>query len=165
MANFNNNFQINDEYMTPFHVWDDIKHFIPNDKIIWECFPGTGLSKCHLEQLGFNVVSDKDDDFYHTNKGDIIITNPPFSDIKNVIERLIHIDKPFILIMPCSKLTTQYFQQIFKHKSEHLSIIIPKKRVNFLKVVNGKPQPTNSCNFDCFYYCYKMPHIPSITFL
>jgi len=27
-----------DDYMTPKSAWDNIKHFIPKDKVIWEAF-------------------------------------------------------------------------------------------------------------------------------
>ena len=62
------------------------------------------------------------------------------------------IDKPFILIMPSSKINTSYFRENFKG-GERLQIIIPRKRIQFIK--NGN-ELNNKCNFDCFYYCYKM---------
>ena len=31
-------FETNDEYMTRKSAWEDIKEFIPTDKVIWECF-------------------------------------------------------------------------------------------------------------------------------
>jgi hypothetical protein len=70
------------------------------------------------------------------------------------MKRLLELDKPFIMILPSSKINTSYFRD-WKNK---LQIIIPKKRINFEKKVDGKT-PENyksSCNFDCFYYCYKM---------
>ena len=33
-----------DDFMTPYHVWDDIKNYIPKDKVIWEPFYGDGQS-------------------------------------------------------------------------------------------------------------------------
>ena len=51
----------------------------------------------------------------------------------------------------------------FKHDdymtpNSGLQIIIPRKRIHFIKHVEGKPVEgwKNACNFDCFYYCYKM---------
>ena len=43
-------------------------------------------------------------------------------------------------------------------KDKKIQIIIPRKRIHFNKLVDGET-PENyksSCNFDCFYYCYKM---------
>ena len=44
------------------------------------------------------------------------------------------------------------------YKNSELQIIIPRKRIHFNKLIDGE-QPDNyksCCNFDCFYYCYKM---------
>jgi hypothetical protein len=139
-----------DDYMTPRSAWENIKDYIPKNKIIWECFMGDGKSGIYLKELGFDVIHDNDD-FFKSNKGDIIITNPCFSLSKKVIERLMLLDKPFIIIMPCSKICTSYFRNNFKDKN--IQIIIPRKRIQFIK--NGN-ELQNKCNFDCFYYCYKM---------
>ena len=47
---------------------------------------------------------------------------------------------------------TQYFRKLMKDKK--LQIIIPRKRIQFQKLVNGEVPKDwkNSCNFDCFYY-------------
>ena len=156
MASFHTKtFTKHDDYMTPKHAWEDIKQFIPKDKIIWEAFYGNGDSGNHLTDLGFNVVH-QEVDFYDNNFGDIIVSNPPFSDCKNVMKRLAELDKPFILIMPSSKINTSYFRDNFMNKG--LQIIVPRKRIQFVKLVDGKvPENYKSCcNFDCFYYCYKI---------
>ena len=165
MASFDTKtFTKHDDYMTPKHAWGDIKDFIPKDKIIWEPFYGDGKSGEYLTELGFNVIH-QNIDFFQNDLGEIIISNPPFSDCKNVMKRLAKIDKPFILIMPSSKINTSYFRENFMDKQ--VQIIIPKKRIQFIKLINGEI-PTNyksCCNFDCFYYCYKMNLKESITWL
>jgi len=154
MANFTHQtFITHDDYMTPKHAWEDIKEYIPADKVIWEAFYGDGKSGTLLQELGYNVIH-QPVDFFENNLGDIIVSNPPFSKIKEVVKRLIELDKPFIMLLPSSKINTGYFR-VFKDKG--LQIIIPKKRINFEKLVNGKKtEKKSSCNFDCFYYCYKM---------
>lgn len=144
-----------DSYMTPFSAWDDIKEYIPKDKIIWEAFYGDGESGKHLTKLGYTVIHEPTD-FFEDDKGEVIVSNPPFSKSKEVINRLRQLDKPFIMIMPSSKINTSYFRKNFKDCG--LQIIIPKKRIHFLKLVDGKPVEgwKSACNFDCFYYCYKM---------
>jgi len=165
MASFHTKtFTKHDDYMTPKHAWEDIKQFIPKDKVIWEAFYGNGDSGKHLTELGFNVIH-QEVDFYENNFGDIIVSNPPFSDCKNVMKRLAELDKPFILIMPSSKINTSYFRENFKDKG--VQIIIPRKRIQFVKLVDGEI-PANyksCCNFDCFYYCYKINLKESITWL
>ena len=144
-----------DDYMTPKYAWDWIKDFIPKDKVIWEAFYGDGESGKILSDLGFNVIHEETD-FFTNNLGDVIVSNPPFSKKKEVMTRLTEIDKPFIIICPSSMLNTQYIRHLFK--DDRLQIIIPNKRINFKKLIDGKV-PDNwgdRCNFDCFYYCWKL---------
>ncbi len=153
MATFNNkDFLKHDDYMTPKYAWDNIKQYIPKDKVIWEAFMGDGKSGEYLTELGFNVIHN-DNDFFESNEGDVLVSNPPFSKCKEILNRLKELDKPFILILPSSKINTQYFRENFKNTNSQLQIIIPIKRIQFIK--NGN-ELQSQCNFDCFYYCYKM---------
>lgn len=154
MASFHSkSFLLHDDYMTPFKAWDNIKSFIPTDKLIWEGFYGNGQSYEYLKKLGFNVVSQQED-FFESNRGDILVTNPPFSKIPAILERLVDLEKPFIMIMPSSKINTSYIRETFK--DDKLQIIIPRRRIQFNKLINGKIVESNKCNFDCFYYCWRM---------
>jgi hypothetical protein len=156
MAGFHTKtFLKHDDYMTPKYAWENIQHLIAKDKVIWEAFYGDGESGKYLTELGFDVIH-KPVDFFENDLGDIIISNPPFSKSKEVMGRLKELDKPFIVILPASKICTQYIRE--NYKNSELQIIIPRKRIHFIKHVDGK-QPENwknACNFDCFYYCYKM---------
>lgn len=152
-----------DEYYTPKHAWEDIISFLPKGKVLWEAFKGNGQSAEYLRELGYEVVCD-DDDFFTTEfKGDLVVSNPPFSKTKQVLERLVELDKPFILILPCSKISTQYVRRLFKTSKTDLKIIVPKRRINF-----DKPGLRHSrCSFDCFYWCWKNPAmegLPNLNF-
>jgi len=164
MAGFHTKtFTIHDDYMTPKYAWENIQHLIPKDKQIWEAFYGDGESGSHLKELGFDVIHEKVD-FFENNLGDILVSNPPFSKSKLVFQRLAELDKPFIMIMPASKICTSYVRENFKNKK--LQIIIPRKRIHFIKLEDGKPvESKSSCNFDCFYYCYKMGYENDIIWL
>ena len=146
-------FTQHDDYMTPRSAWENIQHMIPKDKVLWEAFYGNGQSMQYLQELGYTVEGGPDEDFFQHNKGEVIVTNPPFTIIPAILERLIDLDKPFILIMPSSKINTQYFRKLL---GREIQIIIPRKRIQFEKIVDGKKVESNQCNFDCFYYCYKM---------
>jgi hypothetical protein len=151
MAGFHTKtFLKHDDYMTPKSAWENIQHLIPKDKLIWEAFYGDGTSGAYLHDLGFNVIHEEVD-FFENNLGDIVVSNPAFSKSKEVLTRLKELEKPFILILPSSKINTQYVRE--NYKNEGLQIIIPRKRIQFIK--NGN-ELQNKCNFDCFYYCYKM---------
>jgi hypothetical protein len=141
--------------MTPKYAWENIKQYIPKKKI-WEAFYGDGKSGSYLQELGFDVIHEEID-FFEENRGEIIISNPPFSKSKEVLTRLKELNKPFILILPSSKINTQYVRNLFKDADDKLQIIIPRKRIQFTKIINGQTsEQTNACNFDCFYYCWKI---------
>jgi hypothetical protein len=153
MAGFHTKtFLKHDDYMTPKHAWKNIQEFIPKDKIIWEAFWGDGKSGEYLTELGFNVIHDQDD-FFENNKGEVVVSNPPFSKSKEVLTRLEQLNKPFILILPSSKINTSYIRSLFGNNNDKLQIIIPRKRIQFIKNGIGSE---NKCNFDCFYYCWKL---------
>ena len=154
MATFNNqSFIKHDDYMTPKSAWQDVIDYIPKDEEIWEAFYGDGCSGKDLDELGLKVVHEPVD-FFENDLGDIVVSNPPFSKIPEILERLVELEKPFMLIMPSSKINTQYFRAVLK---DQIQIIIPKKRIQFKKITEDTESLTkSSCNFDCFYYCYKM---------
>lgn len=153
-----------DDYMTPKYAWENIKDLIPINKVIWEPFYGDGKSGEYLTDLGFEVIH-KPIDFFENDEGDIIVSNPPFSKCKEILKRLKELNKPFILILPSSKINTSYMREFFTNYK--LQIIIPRKRIHFNKLKDGKiiNENNRSCNFDCFYYCYDINLKNDITWL
>jgi len=156
-------FKKDDQYFTSFETWALIEPFIPKNFTLWEAFfSENSKSAQYLRQLGYDVISE-DVDFYKHDLGNIIVSNPPFSDLKNIMKRLYILQKPFILIVPISKICCKYMSS-FKGK---LQIIIPEKRINFIKCnKNGNiiEQPNRS-NFDSIFICFKMRLHSDIIFL
>lgn len=151
MAGFHTKtFLKHDDYMTPEYAWKNIEQYIPRDKVIWEAFYGDGTSGKHLENLGFNVIH-KEIDFFESNEGEIIVSNPPFSICKEIMPRLKELDKPFIIISFSKVLLLKWFQKLFK---DELQVIIPFKRPTFTHLTNPKKGYTPP--FGVQYYCYKM---------
>jgi hypothetical protein len=149
-----------DDYMTPFEAWENIIHLIPKNSKIWSPFYGDGKQKEHFKKLGFNIIHKKKDFFiYEPKKYNIIIDNPPFSCKKEVFTRLKELNKPFIIICPSSMINTLYIRNLFKNE---IQILIPKRRIQFIK---DGIEKNNRCNFECFYYCYKMNLKNDITWL
>tara|TARA_R110002072_G_scaffold4475_1_gene31215 strand:+ start:302 stop:787 length:486 start_codon:yes stop_codon:yes gene_type:complete len=148
-----------DDYMTPKSAWENIKQYIPKNKVIWEAFMGDGKSGQYLSELGFNVIHN-DNDFFENNEGDIVVSNPPFTKKKEILQRLKELDKAFILLMPQNTLNNNYIREFFNNE---IQIIIPRKRIQFIK--NGEDGHEKKCNFDCFYYCYKIGFDNDIVFL
>ena len=162
--NFSNKyFKKNDQYFTSKDIWELIVPFISKNDVIWEPFYSKhSKSPDYLRELGYDVISE-DIDFYKYNLGNIIISNPPFSDLKKIMIRLYEINKPFILIVPISKICCKYMK-VFKNK---IQIIIPSKRINFIKCnENGDIiEQKNTSNFDSIFICYKMKLSSDIVFL
>tara|TARA_R110002167_G_scaffold108956_1_gene277967 strand:+ start:1156 stop:1665 length:510 start_codon:yes stop_codon:yes gene_type:complete len=159
MADFHTKtFSKHDDYMTPKSAWDSIKEFIPEEyKVIYEPFYGDGKSGIILKELiPSKTIIHENVDFYEYStkyKYDMILSNPPFSDAKKIMPKMLEIDKPFILLMPSSKINTSYFRA---WKEKGIQIIIPRKRISFIKMKDGEYVESIGANFDCFYYCYKM---------
>ena len=167
MAGFHpKTFLEHDDYMTPKYAWENIQQFIPKDKKIWECFFGDGKSGDYLRELGFEVIHEPVD-FFENDLGDIIVSNPPFSKSKEIVKRLKVLGKPFIILFPASKICTSYMRDFVKDNPDPLQIIVPIKRIHFLKQIDGEPVEglKKACNFDCFYYCWKINLASSIVFL
>ena len=156
--------RVDDEWFTPKHAWEDIAHLIPRDAVLWEAFSGNGQSAVYLRELGFDVVCDGADFFESDPKGDIVVTNPPFSKSKRVLQRLVELQIPFLMILPACKVTTQHFQRLFSSTARDLKLIVPRKRINFTK----PNVPRSRASFDCLYYAWKVPsmkNMPSLNFL
>ena len=143
------NFKADDQYMTPYSAWQNIIRYIPKERAIWVCFFGDGCSGEHLRKLGcINVIHEKID-FFTSDRGEVIVSNPPFSLKKQVFKRLHELQKPYILLVPIATITKKYFTTYFKDKCQ---IIIPQKRIQFVK--DG--QQTSASWLDVIYLCYNM---------
>tara|TARA_R100000005_G_C4986643_1_gene194803 strand:- start:750 stop:1226 length:477 start_codon:yes stop_codon:yes gene_type:complete len=145
------NHKDSDNYSTDKKGWEIIKQFIPTDKKIWSPFYCDGKQKEYFEELGYNIIHEDKDFFSYTPEYDIIVDNPPFSNMKKVCERLKQLDKPFILITPTITLLSKWFQVLFK---DELQAIIPLKRPTFTHYNTGKKG--YSPPYGTAYLCYRM---------
>jgi hypothetical protein len=157
-----------DDYMTPKYAWENINRYMKKDTTVWEPFYGDGSSGRYLTDMGCDVIHEKKDFFkWEPEDYGYIYSNPPYSCKKEVLTRLKELGKPFIMIMPSSVINTQYVRKLFSTDDDPLQIIIPRRRIQFIKLVDGTiPENfANRCNFDCFYYCWKMDLPESIVWL
>jgi len=150
-----------DDYATPSYAWKNIKNFIPENITIEDPFYCDGQSgRDMIEIFQNNKIIHDDTDFFKGDYSNIgmFLSNPPYDIKKEIFTKLKEIDKPFIMICPTALLITQYIRKLFSDSDNPLQIIIPRKRIQFIKKINGvTPEDYKSkCNFDCFYYCYKM---------
>lgn len=138
--------------MTPKSAWEAIAHLLPRDRVLWESFYGDGKSGQYLRELGFEVIHENVDFFEH-DMGDVVVSNPPFSNWMPIVKRLVDMKKPFVLIMPSSRLFTAKFQSLFGDDLKELQIAIPRRRIQFTR---SPPPKHNRCNFDCAYYFFRI---------
>ena len=100
-------------------------------------------------------------DDYYTPKSawENIITNIPFDrELKEpILRRLVELDKPFIIIMNSMNTFTKYMRNIFKGNFQHLQVITPDSKINFIRLnEDGTLTKTKNCSFYCIYLAYKM---------
>ncbi len=144
-----------DNYGSEDDLYLKIDKFIPKDKIIYEPFFLDGKSGKCLEKMGCKKVIHKDIDFFSNVEHleyDVLISNPPFSKRRAILDKLFQIDKPFILTLFPIVLSCKWF--LDNYGTKDLQLIIPKKRSKCynpdLNKVNYTP-PNGM-----FYFCYKM---------
>ena len=122
-------FTNDDDFMTPKSAWEDISVYLPQNKVIWECFYGDGRSGGFLKELGFDVIHENID-FFENDMGDVLVSNPPYSLKKEVFTRLKMLDKPFVMLVPTTTLHTKYFKELFV--DDRIQVIFPHKKRQFI---------------------------------
>lgn len=167
MANFkdSNKFETHDDYYTTKDIWSNIAHLLPKDKILWEaCMLNASKSKSPdiLRELGCSVFADPTMNMLTEEPPDgfdMIVTNIPFSNKikKEVLHRLVDLDKPFLIIMNSMNMYTKYVREIFKDKFHDLQVINPYGKLQFeVLKSDGTTFVNGNCSFYCIFLAYKM---------
>ena len=156
----------NDIYYTPKIIFENILHYLPRDKIYLDPFFGDGSNIENLKELGLNCIG-YDIDYFDALENlnyDIILTNPAFSRhiLTEFLYNLSALNKPFVIILPITKIFSKYFRNSFRQYKD-IQIIIPSKRLSF----DDPTKPNNKSNpsFVCCYIAYRMNLPQDIIFL
>ena len=161
-----NNLSVYDEYYTPKIIFENILHYLPRDKIYLDPFFGNGSSINNLNELGLNCIGADIDyfDALDTLDYDIILTNPPFNKylLTEFLYNLSALNKPFVIILPITKIFSKYFKTAFRNYKD-IQIIIPSKRMSFIDPNNSNNRSNPS--FVCCYVCYRINLPQDIIFL
>ena len=142
--------------MTPRYGVLPIVKYLPKDKIIWCPFDkeDSEFVKVLTEQ-GYKVVYshiENGQDFYtyEPEEWDILVSNPPFTNKRQIFERALSFGKPFALIMSNTWLNDSAPKQVFKDKQ--LQLLMFEERMKFSN--NGVVQ--NKITFSSSYFCYNL---------
>lgn len=158
-------FKVKNNYYTQKKMWENIKHLIPQDKIIWESCMLNSKSKSmeYWRELGYEVVGNTEWDMLNCEipNYDICITNPPFeTKLKTaILKKLVELDKPFIIVMNTTNIFANYMRKIFGDKLKYLQVVVPQGKICFEEYIEEQQQMVKCSrqpSFYCGYVCYKM---------
>ena len=127
---YSQNKEKSDEYPTPSYALLPLLEYLPKDKVIWECTDTSGSISSFLNEKGYNVVS-TDDNFllYNRPKGDIIVTNPPYSLKTEFLQHSYELEIPFAFLLPITALEGFKRQELYRKYG--ISLILFNKRIQF----------------------------------
>lgn len=149
-----NNWHIraNDERYTPRYTVLPIIKYLPQKAVIW-CPFDTENSEfvLTLKENGFKVTHShivNGDDFYtyEPEYWDIIVSNPPFSNKRQIFEHCLSFGKPFALIMSNLALNDSFPCRLFKDKELQLLMFDKRIQYNLLERIP----------FASSYFCHKL---------
>jgi hypothetical protein len=140
--------KVDDEYETPAVAWALILQYLDKSYKIWDPFYASGRAADFITSHGFHVEHHNKDFFeWQPKEWDMVISNPPYSKKKQVLQRLVELGKPFALLIPITTIATKYFISMFK--GTFFRLLLPPKRFHFLK--NGVQ--TTACAFETCWLC------------
>ena len=153
MSNWLNKTSFNekDEYYTPKILVEPILKYLKPNSTIW-CPFDTSKSEfvIALKDDGHKVIYThiwNGEDFFNYEPKepyDYIISNPPFTRKKEVLQRLYYLNKPFAMIMGLPILNYQEIGNFFVNRDSDIQLLIVDKKVSF----DG-----NTASFNNSYFC------------
>lgn len=141
--------------MTLDYAVEPILKYIPKDSVVW-CPFDTEDSE-FVKQIRANgnkvirshILEGKDFYTYAPEEHwDCIVSNPPFTNKRQIFERALSFNKPFALIMSNTWLNDSAPKQLFKDKE--LQLLMFENRMKFRN--HGEIQ--NKITFSSSYYCW-----------
>ncbi len=152
-----------DEKYSPEYIVEAIVGYIPEDATIWCPFDTEESAYVKvLRSHGLEVIHShiwNDQDFYSyepTQHWDVLISNPPFKDKKEIFRRALDLGKPFALLGDLLWMRDEASFELFKFKGKELQILVPENRTEFLdadgNIIKSK-KTGNRLPFKAIYYC------------
>jgi hypothetical protein len=133
-------------------VWcpfdNELSNIYKSLKTLW----GGDITLTNLE-MGLDFYN------YEPEKWDIIISNPPFKGRTNLMNRLIKLDKPFIILQATQFFNNQFAVNYLCEFSDDFQFILPRSRMNFITYNPERDilcSSKNGAAFYSFWLCYKV---------
>ena len=127
-------YKVDDEWYTPDDAWGSISHLVLPGTKIWEPFYGDGRSTLALKRMGYDVVDASPDFFTSKKLADIVVTNPPFSKLAQVVDRLMELGVTFILLIPLHRMgSSELRDRLNKDSTRCVSLVFPRQRIDYIK--------------------------------
>lgn len=144
----------NDEYYTPAYGVRPILKFIPQGATVWCPFDTQHSWFVRLISRQNRVIAShisEGQDFYEyePESWDVLISNPPFTNKRQIFERALSFNKPFALIMSNTWLNDSTPKKLFADRD--LQLLMFDKRIVF---TNPDGVAQNKITFSSSYYCW-----------
>ena len=140
-----------DEYYTPKYLVLPLLKYIPENSTVWCPFDTENseyvrVLESEVCEVICSHITDGEDFFeYEPNSAyQFIISNPPFSEKKRVLERLYSLDKPFAMLFGLPSLAYKEIQDIFRANDNNVQFLFFNRRATF----DG-----NTSSFNSSYFC------------
>lgn len=141
----------NDECYTPDYAVLPLVEYVKPGVTVWCPFDKEDSAFVRvLRQAGCTVLCshiDNGQDFYdyEPEHWDVLISNPPFTNKRQIFERALSFNKPFALLMSLTWLNDSAPKQLFAEKD--LQLLMFDRRIKFLGI-------GNKITFSSAYYCW-----------
>jgi len=157
-----------DEYYTPEYAFRMLEPYIQHmrGKTVWEPF-GYNFhfirSPIYIRRMGFKVIANGRD-FWRQNKGEWVLSNPPYQNIpgkgntkERIIRRLCELRKPFCLLLQSSYIQTKSFSGLVE-KFGKFQVIMPSGKIQFytIQTETGRRITPGMCSFYTCWVCWNM---------
>ena len=139
----------NDEVHTPGYAVNHIVKYIPPGSVVWCPFDTPDSAFVRILSQYFDVIhshiSEGRDFFSYTPPNwDVMVSNPPFTNKRQIFERALSFNKPFALIMSNTWLNDSAPKQLFFDRD--LQLLMFDRRIDY--------QSTGKITFSSSYFCW-----------